>query len=162
MRFPARYPWVATCCTGCLTAHRGHWQLFVDWCTAVDAAPLPAATPTVARFLDFEPELSKATLRRRVSAINTAHRTAGYAPPGTVTAIRTLLSARDRHAATVFEVIGRLPVSGWPTGLFGRRDALLLTPSLQGWSSRRHSRRTAVRRHHHRPCGRDPADWRGA
>lgn len=107
-------------------SHCGHWQLFLDWCTAVDAAPLPASTVTVARFLDFEPHLSRVTLRRRVSAINTAHRITGCTPPGTVTAIRRLLSARDGHASTALQVISRLPVSDWPAGLFGRRDALLL------------------------------------
>lgn len=108
-------------------SHRGHWQLFLDWCRAINAEPLPASTLTVARFLDVEPDLSRATLRRKVSAINAAHRTGGHTPPGTATAIAHLLSARDRHAATALAVIGRLPVSGWPAGLFGRRDALLLT-----------------------------------
>jgi hypothetical protein len=38
-----------------------------------------------------------------------------------------LLSARDRHQDAATAVIARLPVSGWPAGLFGRRDALILT-----------------------------------
>ena len=108
-------------------SYRGDWRLFTDWCAAVDAAALPASPLTIARFLSFEPGLSRATLRRRVSAINHVHRAAGYIPPGTVTAVRALLSTRDRHAATAYQVITRLPVSGWPAGLFGRRDALLLT-----------------------------------
>ncbi|PXW27012.1 UNVERIFIED_CONTAM: hypothetical protein DES50_11482 [Williamsia faeni] len=108
-------------------SHRRDWRLFTDWCTAFDTAPLPASPVTIARFLDFEPGRTRGTLRRRVSAINAAHRIAGHTPPGTRTAVRGLLSARDRHTETARQVIARLPVSGWPAGLFGRRDALVLT-----------------------------------
>jgi hypothetical protein len=106
--------------------YRGEWQYFADWCVAFEVSPLPASPLTVARYLGFEPGATRRTLRRRVSAINTAHRTAGHTPPGTVTAVRALLSARDRHAAMAQQVVERLPVSGWPAGLFGRRDALIL------------------------------------
>ena len=108
-------------------SYRGQWRLFTDWCTAFDLDPLGASPVTVARFLAFEPDASRATVRHRVSAINTAHRLIGARPPGTVTAIRALLSARDRHQGAATTVIARLPVGGWPGGLFGRRDALILT-----------------------------------
>ena len=108
-------------------SHRGDWRLFTEWCAAFELAPLPASAVTIARFLDFEPGAARATLRRRVSAINAAHRIAGHIPPGTLTAVRGLLSARDRHAQAARRVIRQLPVSGWPAGLFGRRDALVLT-----------------------------------
>ena len=107
-------------------SHRGDWRLFTEWCLAFDARALPASPAAIARFLDFEPGRSRATLRRRVTAINSAHRIAGHTPSGTVTAVRALLSERDRHAEAARQVIARLPVSGWPIGLFGRRDALLL------------------------------------
>jgi hypothetical protein len=108
-------------------SYRGEWRLFTDWCTAFDVEPLASSAVTVARFLAFEPKLSRAAARRRVSAINTAHRLAGASPPGTVTAVRALLSARDRHRDAATAVMPRLPVSGWPAGLFGRRDVLILT-----------------------------------
>ena len=108
-------------------SHRAHWRLFTEWCTAFDTTALPASPVTIARFLEFEPGAARATLRRRVAAINAAHRITGHTPPGTVTAVRAVLSARDRDAETARRVISRLPVSGWPAGLFGRRDALILT-----------------------------------
>ena len=108
-------------------SYRGDWQLYIDWCVAFDLDPLGSSPITTARYLHFEPGLSRATLRRRVSAINTAHRLTGRTPPGTITAVRTLLSTRERHQHTAVQAIGRLPAHGWPAGLFGRRDALILT-----------------------------------
>ncbi|MBA4025324.1 MAG: hypothetical protein C0482_23460 [Gordonia sp.] len=106
--------------------YRTEWQYFTDWCLAFDLSALPASPLTVARFLGFEPDLTRRTLRRRVSAINIAHRTAGHTPPGTASAVRGLLSARDHQASVAQRVVERLPIKGWPGGLFGRRDALLL------------------------------------
>ena len=108
-------------------SYRGDWQLYTDWCTAFGLDPLGSSPITTARYLHFEPGLSRATLRRRVSAINTAHRLTGRTPPGTITAGRTLLSTRERHQHTAVQAIRRLPTHGWPAGLFGRRDALILT-----------------------------------
>ncbi|WP_189339081.1 hypothetical protein [Williamsia muralis] len=108
-------------------SYRGDWQLYTDWCTAFDVDALGSSALTTARYLHFEPDRSRATLRRRVSAINTAHRLTGRTPPGTITAVRTLLSARERHQHTAVQAIPRLPTFGWPAGLFGRRDALILT-----------------------------------
>lgn len=107
--------------------YRRDWTLFTDWCTAHDLNPLPASTIAVARFLDFEPRLAPATKRRRVTAINHTHTAAGHSAPGTVTAIRRLLSERDHHTTRAHHVITELPTVGWPAGLFGRRDALLIT-----------------------------------
>lgn len=107
--------------------YRGEWSLFVDWCSAMDVNALPAEPVTVARFLMWEnPHASRAVLRRRVSAINHAHRVSGHLEPGTVTAVRRLLSARRRDATLARERVRELPTTGWPAGLFGRRDALIL------------------------------------
>ncbi|MCK0517389.1 hypothetical protein [Williamsia sp. DF01-3] len=108
-------------------SYRGDWQLYIDWCTAFDLDPIGSSPITTARYLAFEPGLSRATLRRRVSAINTAHRLTGRTPPGTITAVRALLSTRERHQHNAVQAITRLPTHGWPAGLFGRRDALILT-----------------------------------
>ena len=106
---------------------RTEWSLFVDWCVAFDRTPLPASPVTVAAFLTGEnPDASRSVLQRRATVINRVHRDHGYDAPGTATAVRRLLSTRKRHATIARERIRELPVSGWPAGLFGRRDALVL------------------------------------
>lgn len=110
--------------------YRYDWQLFDDWCTAVDLSVLPADPVTIALYLDEHPA-APATHRRRVTAINSVHTRSGYPAPGTAHALQERLTRRKqprpdmRDAAD--EVIRRLPTAGWPGGLFGRRDALLLT-----------------------------------
>lgn len=106
--------------------YRSEWALFDDWCRAYHLPSCPADPMTVAHFLDFDPDASPGTLRRRIAAVNTVHRRAGHEPPGTATAVRRLLSLRDRRLETAQQVIHTLPTTGWPSGLFGRRDALLL------------------------------------
>lgn len=106
--------------------YRSEWALYDDWCRAYHLPSCPTDPMTVAHFLDFDPDLSPGTLRRRVAAINTVHRRAGHVSPGTATAVRRLLSRRDRHVERAQQVIRTLPTTGWPSGLFGRRDALLL------------------------------------
>ncbi|AMY20787.1 MULTISPECIES: hypothetical protein [Nocardiaceae] len=110
--------------------YRYEWALFADWCAAAETVPLPASPETLAAFLDDNPAGDE-TLRRRVAAINRAHRNAGESEPGTVTAIRLRLDrarshrvARRRIAAA--SIVPALPTIGWPAGLFGRRDALVL------------------------------------
>ena len=109
--------------------YRHDWQLFADWCTAVDASALPADPLTIAMFLDEHPAAT-GTHRRRLSAINTVHTRCGYPAPGTAQALRERLTRRTRPRLDLRdaadEVIRRLPTTGWPGGLFGRRDALLL------------------------------------
>jgi hypothetical protein len=67
-----------------------------------------------------------------VAAINSAHRQRGLSEPGYAHAVHAALATR-RHqrlqAVTdiLDEAIRQLPLSGWPHGLFGRRDALILT-----------------------------------
>ncbi|MFC9553678.1 hypothetical protein ACFTWF_22755 [Rhodococcus sp. NPDC056960] len=109
--------------------YRYDWELFADWCTAVDLSALPADPLTIARYLD-EHTAAPSTHRRRVTAINTVHHRCGYPKPGTAHALRERLTRRTRPRpdlrTAADEVIRRLPTTGWPGGLFGRRDALLL------------------------------------
>ncbi|MEZ5153077.1 hypothetical protein [Rhodococcus zopfii] len=84
----------------------------------------------VAVFVHEHPA-APATQRRLLSAINTVHTIHGYPPPGrTETVRRRLDGARaqrlDRLAPLLHQRAGELPTEGWPSGLFGRRDALLL------------------------------------
>lgn len=122
LRIPARY--------------RHDWALFTDWCAAADHSPLPADADTLARFLREHPAVV-ATQRRRISAINTVHTRHGYPPPGRSETVRRRLdTARaerlDQLAALLHRRAAQLPTTGWPGGLFGRRDALLLTLAATG------------------------------
>ncbi|MBY6686141.1 hypothetical protein HQ305_08600 [Rhodococcus sp. BP-149] len=110
--------------------YRYEWALFADWCAAADLAALPASPLTVAVFLAENPAGNVAQ-RRRVAVVNRVHTVAGYPAPGTVTAIRLQLDrARTGRAAVLrgrlAPIIAALPVAGWPTGMFGRRDAVIL------------------------------------
>lgn len=110
--------------------YRYEWALFTDWCAATEQPALPASPTTLAAFLHENPA-GAAALRRRVAVINRAHRDAGHSPPGTVTAIRLQLqrSRADRIAErriAAAPTIAALPTSGWPHGIFGRRDAMIL------------------------------------
>jgi hypothetical protein len=107
------------------------WALFVDWCSATGHVALPAQPETLAEFLADHPA-QLGTHRRRVTAINSAHRQRGLSEPGRAHAVHSALATR-RHerlqaVADLLEVaIRQLPLNGWPHGLFGRRDALILT-----------------------------------
>lgn len=107
------------------------WRLFADWCEATGHVALPAQPETLAEFLADHPAQIP-THRRRVTAINAAHRQCGFPEPGRAHAVHAALATR-RHARLqavadlLEERIRQLPVTGWPRGLFGRRDALILT-----------------------------------
>lgn len=116
--------------------YRYDWALFTDWCSAADQLPLPATPDTLARFLHEHPATT-ATQRRRVSAVNTVHRDHHHPAPGRSETVRrrldTLRAARlDQLATALRQRAGALPTAGWPTGLFGRRDALLLLLAATG------------------------------
>ncbi|KXF84105.1 hypothetical protein D092_22560 [Rhodococcus ruber Chol-4] len=122
LRIPSRY--------------RHDWALFADWCTATDQPALPATPEVLALFLREHPA-APATQRRRVSAINTVHTRHGHPPPGRSETVRrrldTTRAARlDRLAPLLLHKAAELPTTGWPSGLFGRRDALLLTLAATG------------------------------
>jgi len=106
-----------------------HWALFADWCTATDRASLPATPDTVLAFLAELPA-GPVTLRRRLLAVDAAHRHAGYPPPSAAPAFDALL--RPPRPARfdpelVAAALSAIPVGGWPAGIVGRRDAALVT-----------------------------------
>lgn len=115
---------------------RSGWALFTDWCAAADRIALPAAPTTLAQFIAENPA-ALSTQRRRITTVNTVHRAAGLPEPGAADTIRRIVNQRrteqlSRREAIVSEIIPRLPVFGWPGGLFGRRDALLLLLASSG------------------------------
>ncbi|MGX7730974.1 hypothetical protein G6038_11145 [Rhodococcus sp. 14C212] len=116
--------------------YRHDWALFTDWCTATDHLALPTTPEALALFLHEHPA-APATQRRRVSAINTVHTGRGHPPPGRSETVRRRLDAAraarlDRLAPLLLRRATELPATGWPSGLFGRRDALLLTLAATG------------------------------
>ncbi|MFL1596216.1 hypothetical protein NQ854_25320 [Rhodococcus ruber] len=122
LRIPARY--------------RHDWALFTDWCTATDHPALPATPKALALFL-WEHPAAPATQRRRVSAINAVHTRHGHPAPGRSETVRRRLDAAraarlDRLAPLLLHKAAELPTTGWPGGLFGRRDALLLVLAATG------------------------------
>ncbi len=115
---------------------RSGWALFADWCAAADRTALPADPVTLALFIAENPA-ALSTQRRRITTVNTVHHAAGHPAPGRADTIRRMVntSRADRLSSLeviVSEIIPRLPVFGWPVGLFGRRDALLLLLAAAG------------------------------
>lgn len=109
---------------------RSVWLLFADWCAARNLPAMPATPLVLAQFLGDNPAAA-GTQRRRVGAINAAHRRAGCRPPGHLETVRMLLDTRRAgmrraRSVAVAHAIGRMPETGWPTALFASRDALLL------------------------------------
>ncbi|MFV9429294.1 hypothetical protein ACNJ7K_12255 [Rhodococcus aetherivorans] len=118
--------------------YRHDWMLFADWCAATDHRPIPAAPETLALFLGEHPA-AVATQRRRLSAINAVHTRHGYPAPGRTETVRrhldtTRASRLDRLGRLLLQRAVELPTTGWPSGLFGRRDALLLVLVATGMS----------------------------
>lgn len=105
-----------------------HWALFADWCTATDTSCLPATPETILAFLDELPA-GPATIRRRIGAVDAAHRSAGHPPPSASPAFDALLRpsrpARFDHDL-VAVALAIIPVGGWPVGIVGRRDAAVV------------------------------------
>ncbi|MGX7730243.1 hypothetical protein ACWPOB_13365 [Rhodococcus sp. 2H158] len=115
---------------------RHPWALFTDWCTAFGYEVLPADPLTVAKFVRDNPA-AVATQRRRLSVINTVHTRAGLPSPGRSETIRQLLDTARRTrlaeiAAIVANRVPSIPTTGWPQGLFGRRDRLLMVLAAAG------------------------------
>ncbi|WP_213571415.1 hypothetical protein [Rhodococcus sp. USK13] len=107
------------------------WALLTDWCAACDHRALPAHLAVVAEFLADHPAAA-GTQRRRLSAINAVHTTNSLPTPGLAETIQQLLNdSRAERLGRVRAVAGQripqIPTMGWPGGLFGRRDALILT-----------------------------------
>lgn len=110
------------------------WALFTDWCTAADQPALPAVATTVVLFLTENPA-AVATCARRVTAIAHLHRRYGYPSPTDQPEVKQWLrlaaglpAERDPAAApdTIEVLLRQIPTTGWPAGLFGRRDRMLL------------------------------------
>ena len=126
----------ADLCLRIPSRYRHDWMLFADWCAAADYRPIPAAPETLALFLHEHPA-TVATQRRRLSAVNAVHTGHGYPAPGQTETVRrhldtTRASRVERLGQLLLQRAVELPTTGWPSGLFGRRDALLLVLAATG------------------------------
>ncbi len=115
---------------------RHTWSLFEDWCTAHGEPPLAASPESLARFLYAHPA-APTTQRRRIAVIDSAHHRHLLPPPGRAETVRAALdgartSRLQEVAAVIGGIIARLPEYGWPSALFARRDALILTLATTG------------------------------
>ncbi len=106
---------------GTEAAYRREWDLFADWCTATGRTALPADPATADAYLLAAGAAS--TRRRRAAALTWAHRLAGLPAP-----IQPALRSPDPALVAVdtSRLLSRIPLWGWPAGMFGRRDAMLV------------------------------------
>lgn len=136
-------------------AYAFDWARFTQWCArqtpVVDS--LPAAPEVVAEYLaehadqvgeDGQPAFAPATLSRWVAAINARHRESGLLPPGEHEGVARVLSGvrrarrtRQRKAkaitlARLARVLDATPITGFPAGVIGCRDAALLLAGFAG------------------------------
>lgn len=135
-------------------AYRADWRDYARWCERRGLDALPAVPSTIALYLASRaepgpdgPALKLATLRRRLSAISQAHKSAGYTSPTRLDAeplhsvwagITRAKSRRQKKAAPVLVEDLRALIAALPgiddadgPSLRARRDRALL---LLGWS----------------------------
>jgi site-specific recombinase XerD len=123
-----------------LRAYRADWRQFTAWCDQRALAALPAEASTVALYLTASSRSAKtSTLRRRLSSIAVAHRSAGHRSPTEYQLVRaTWAGIRRTHGvaehgkeAALTEDI-RSMIANVPATLVGCRDGCLL---LLGFAS---------------------------
>lgn len=117
------------------------WEQFARWCVAAELPELPADAATVLAYLTDDPDARIGTRRARVGAINEAHRREGAPVPGDAESVRQALNPgraerMTGYRARIDHILPRLPAEGWPTGLTGRRDAVILLLAAAGLSWR--------------------------
>jgi integrase/recombinase XerD len=118
-----------------LRGYRNDLEVFKRWCAPRDESWLPATAEGVARFVDDEaPSKSIATLKRRISAIQFAHRMADLPSPidhsEVHLAVRRAARAKRRRPNQALglsaELLGKI-VDACPDSLAGLRDAALFS-----------------------------------
>lgn len=109
--------------------HRARWSLFTDWCIGVGATPIPADRETLIGFVRANPA-ALSTQRERLAAVRAAHMHAQVPVPAKAGAKAVRGGGgHEWPSSEAAQVVAALPSAGWPSGLFGRRDALLLVLS---------------------------------
>ncbi|MFD4406739.1 hypothetical protein ACFWPH_28650 [Nocardia sp. NPDC058499] len=115
------------------------WREFWRWAAAADIAELPTGGFCASAVLAYLEKVggTLATRRGRVTAINEAHRRQRTPVPGEAEAVRRALNpgraARlDAARARADQIVAQLPATGWPEGLRGRRDAVIVLLGTSG------------------------------
>ncbi|WP_146083052.1 hypothetical protein [Rathayibacter sp. AY1E8] len=103
---------------------RPHWQLYTDWCDAIGASPAPASLVQLGRFFAAVPTASS-TAVARVCAIRAAHELLDEAFPVPLTEPARPIRVGAGWITPV-EAVAAVPLTRYPAGLVGRRDAFLL------------------------------------
>lgn len=117
---------------------RSHWQLYVDWCTAVDAPVVPATLTQLGRFFAAVPAAAS-TAAARVSALRAGHTLLGEPfPVAPIEPSKPVRVGAGWVSAT--DALLGLPVTRYPAGLIGRRDGFLLLLLDQLHQTRRGAR----------------------
>jgi len=121
-------------------AYQSDWRRFEAWCERRGVAVCPASVETVVLFLTEEAQTHKvSTLRRRLSSLAQAHRSAGWESPTEAPAVRLLMAGIRREKGTASQ--GRKAIlvpeleamlRALPAGLPGLRDRALLLTGFAG------------------------------
>jgi integrase len=125
-----------------LRAYQADWRHFEAWCNGHGLATLPATPDTVALYLaDLASTHRPATLTRRLTSINKAHRAAGHAAPALMEHLpvsETLKGIRRTHGThpngkrPLFTADLCAMIAKLPAGLAGVRDRALLLVGFAG------------------------------
>lgn len=83
-----------------LRAYRTDGEAFTRWCRENGHQEIPASPETVAAFLEHDPELSVATIRRRMATISRMHRFAGLPSPTTTELVKLTVAGLARSKGT--------------------------------------------------------------
>lgn len=103
---------------------RALWQLYVDWCEARELEPVPATGEQLASYLREVPAAFSTSVAR-IRVIRIAH--ALVAAPFPIPLAASPSAVREGSGwVPVREAIVAMPVTRYPVGLVGRRDALVL------------------------------------
>jgi integrase len=123
-------------------AYASDWRDFEAWCRLHGLPPLPAAPTTVALYLaDRASTHRPATLRRRLTVIHHAHRSAGLESPGTMQqplvsetlkGIRRTVGTAQTGKRPLYTAELRAMIAAMPETLQGVRDRALLVVGFAG------------------------------
>lgn len=116
-------------------SYAADWRDFTDWCERNNRLPLPASPGTICLYLSEMASTHKyATLRRRLSSINQAHRYKKYFPPSRQIEVQTLMEGIKREIGSQQEPKKALMLQTLPdliqkidtTTLMGIRDKAII------------------------------------
>jgi hypothetical protein len=115
------------------------WRRFVRWTRVTEQPVLPGGGFSAAVVLAYLDEQAGAAgmRRNRVTALNAAHHRMGWPVPGDGEAVRRALNPKRtrrlaEQRALADQTLRQLPTTGWPEGLHGRRDAVILLLGTAG------------------------------